>query len=1784
MIAGGLSIMFNKGSSPKSNKACLEGACLLGRHEEKNSVTLHSVFTEGEYLISIFYKLEREDKELLDAIGGIDYTMHINLSPLMQKEDRFNCDAGRLPPDLNIIMDSDGFLRYNDRVFADFSEAKQITSVELTRKSVIRVTSIEPAGINADLLLKKSGNIVCETNVVGGVEGLLKEINPGNYTLEVSFINSFIEDTRHKFCETIILEIGISPVAAVADFVDYYKLAACENSRQGLADRFKGFKAVLKTAEVQIEPTSVYYTMPIRDLAVGEEEIFRGEFEIPGLVYSHFEIFSDFVLGDLFIRLEKSTGAGFEVFRGTSNALEIGQHGRKSFNGVLKEGRYFFVIKTGPTARLASDNELGRYYNTDKEYLVVPHCVPFQLRISLVPSTEEKIDKWECKGKDIKYLPSTLNTIDRLGIQNTPSSFLPSSVLHLPSVLGPNSHISVFDSLSFFIERESLIKVIIETEETPMLINLKIGDRIITSDGDQNTRTPYIYSVSALLSQHTSYKLEMFFYKINEKCNTYSILLEIIPASRLKSTEKCFENYPNESFIAERLLGTADLFEMIGEDGYSSIKSEPKFYYKQGSVPYKISIPLVVTMESVLITGHLLQNFIKSGLIIQIENERVPIEWGRYKSPYRYELDPIPLTTGTYELIIKEITDPIIYNCAEYTGTVLMEDVGYWEDVTSMIKKTETCNYPDRPESLNLIGELESNTVHLHQTLPVDSIFKQTLLMFNIDVQSVVGVYIMPMKDIDFSVNINMFDLDNPIVTGTVKITAILDPGRYLLQIKYDSELGLPSDRLCPRFEIDLSILPVSDYKQLSSQYTCEASQIFPETLAESLISRYLVYGPIDKELSINALRNSELDIFVSFETILAGYVRLELYDSGHKLLEESIGNVDWTMLKAAVPSGSYLLRIVSDGSLDSNCWPLAVSYTHRDSEPCPGAILPPSLLEKESVPYGGPQELDGSISFHGTFKIPQENPKEVLKIYAHKPCLVRVSTSVSGQFRIESSVYRESFFNIPLAYSKNKSKYSSFIFELPEQDSPYFIVFSHIIETPELCMTYDLKIAILPRDSLQSLLECKINSHESLLPPLYMDLSESNTFGGDQYAIVDKWMIGKDLPPGIVSHGKKNTMFVYETTLKVVKNGLVSLETNYDYLTNDIIIEVYKGKKLIGSSIWEVVSDDELGDIENFSSVIEDLELHPGTYTVKLQQGISSNHLIQRYPHTSICFPFSFFLEFIESSDTPKNQLLLANPSHKTHHNILQPLSISLKFQHPLDITSFVVYLKSSELKVYPQKVAQNQSFLSKVSLNFKSSLLLPGRCYELVIESEFLTQGPVKHEYCTWDCICNPKSHAQCIESKCLCPSPYAGNECFNCNEGYILENNYCSVVADNDPQILSARFSQDHITKSSPNIKLFIVLSSAPYSSQGERISNENFDILLNAFTLVSNSTKTKPVTAAALVEDLTKWVLKYNIQNGLTGKVYKLNVEPKLVYSSTGKEFRKDLEDLTFSFESDNAKIVCSGHGIKKSLRCACETGYSGDDCSICDQGYIMSQDKTCETLTKPYEIDADAFIKRIYPSELMSMIQKEKISLELELSKEAYTNKGYIIYYLINYQYIQNAFFIKSQESETMIFPSSIQSTDEKGLNWSINFSTDSLEPGFSYKFHIKPEYLYTSQGKFFDTSKTPFTNYQVIKDLRCKFGKQVRNECVCDLAYKGKYCDECKDGYYTSLQGECIKMLSVLRIENQDITLEFTLAYYMIYAVIIGIVFFIIKNLRKTERPQRNEIAESELEEIDLFK
>ena len=130
----------------------------------------------------------------------------------------------------------------------------------------------------------------------------------------------------------------------------------------------------------------------------------------------------------------------------------------------------------------------------------------------------------------------------------------------------------------------------------------------------------------------------------------------------------------------------------------------------------------------------------------------------------------------------------------------------------------------------------------------------------------------------------------------------------------------------------------------------------------------------------------------------------------------------------------------------------------------------------------------------------------------------------------------------------------------------------------------------------------------------------------------------------------------------------------------------------------------EDQSSIENFSTFIENVKLPPGVYKILLKQSVSANHLVQMYSDLSICFPFSFYIEYTELQSSKINPLTSVNPSELTSYNSLQSLVLILTFLHPItgSVDSRNFYLNSEEIdeKVHPIYALRQESLQKDIRI----------------------------------------------------------------------------------------------------------------------------------------------------------------------------------------------------------------------------------------------------------------------------------------------------------------------------------------------------------------------------------------------------------------------------------------------------------------------------------------------------
>ena len=1431
---GGVLLLLDKQESaaPTSLQCVYSGACTISHRTEKNSVILSTQLTPGNYTLwALYLGLSDIEKTTLKQYQGgyLPFSVFFRLSPLPEREDRFNCEAGRLPVSMNApgLMDKQGFLSYHDEVYADLYATKQQSHLTLAQASILRLVTIEPSGVGIDIqIIGPKGDTVALSATVGGTEGILVELEAGGYTVQFVFEQTMVKDPRHLFCETFRVELDVMPQKAASAYINLHDLDSCQDDSSALAAILDKQFAQLKDSKGSflLNPVpGTSYRLPLKSIAKGDEVLFSYDFSLSVSSYIYFEVLSHPVLADLTLVLQRKldTEEAEDVFGDMQDTLSLDRFSRRTFHGQVNSGSYVLILKTGPGAKNKGKSKIQI---SDSNFKTLSKCVVFQVKAEVLPMSENKFKQWSCGGVGFSLAPNTLNTVDKLGLKGENQAVFPETSLFLQDILAPDNHKSKEpEGFNIFVDKESIFRVNFASEYGGMIAVLKTGTKEIARVGSKNQNSGILF-LTATLQQHQSYSLSMYFYpsEATGGCPVYDMNLEIRAIEGIESVrsqQTCKEVIPaSGNLVRYRTIDSlSPQFDMSSGE-YSSSLHDSDFRYYHGSEVVRFSVPFDIQAQAAVVTAHLQFSFVETGLRFFIEDDEdgATVENGMFESSHRMEAHAVVLPKGKYNFVIEETGSGPSGLCNEFSAAVLVEDEDQWGSYDDLIKKTNGCGFPAMPKSLNLIGELEEGELHWHRELPLDADNMGHRMTFTLQEPSIVHLVSEKVPDITFFAR--FFKADQKPYTllfsrDAVKgVHARIEPGSYILELVYSSDSDVPHPSECATHWIDFQIVPESLYNQLAESNSCDQSSTLPGALnmKKPGEGKYLVYTgePYSAKTKVDLSKDAEVLFELTYEGALTGPMRLSLYDNQGSLVQTSVGVQDYSTLSAALPAATYLLQIDSTmqgKELPPVCSKITLFYSAEETTLpetlCEGTTLPEKLYSEETKPFGGPQAKDGSLTFYGVFKVPEGRSVESTMLRIGEPSIVRILHIVNSPgATIESTLYQDAKLTLPLGYSKTAGRAGSFILELPARHEPYVFSLTFLKQRKsDVCLSFELAIEIELKESVMSKLKCQSEGNDkSLLPELQVNLSGKETKGGLNYAIKGDWLIGnpRDFPRGITSKGTKNGTFVYEMQVDIRTPGRFSAYVEFDFLTNDLYLQLLKGQKAVGKSTWQIQGEN-LHDGLELASSIEDVQVEAGKYTLVLRQAVAANHLTQMFSEVDLCFPFSFAVEFAGETDldTPENEtnvnkLVSVIPSDKRNFNPSQGLSITITWEEPVHKGKNGSYVKAfylendKKVKIHPSSVRQEKSKPQKLELTFKQGLLAAGSCYSLKMtgldfdlaeddpQPEFDFAGA--HEYCTGVCSCNPKSKAKCNDSmECVCPSPYAGITCDECVSGYSFDS---------------------------------------------------------------------------------------------------------------------------------------------------------------------------------------------------------------------------------------------------------------------------------------------------------------------------------------------------------------------------------------------------------------------------
>mmetsp|Transcript_32826 Transcript_32826/g.57348 ORF Transcript_32826/g.57348 Transcript_32826/m.57348 type:complete len:1537 (+) Transcript_32826:1757-6367(+) len=1507
---------------------------------------------------------------------------------------------------------------------------------------------------------------------------------------------------------------------------------------------------------------------------------------------------------------------------------------------------------SGPAAKDLTFTRNSWETNESKiNYDVVPKCAAFQLYAHLFSLSDKDYNEWNCKGVDFSILPETFNTIDRLGLSGQEAALSPEISITQAKLLAPDSSLKDSrDSVTFYVDFDYYLRLSLQPRSASgMKAIIKKGTTVVAKGGGQRAKGADV-NIGVELKQHQSYTLEVYHYPEDSKqCSTYMLTLEMRLKSAINKTKVCSYVPPGGDIIHEREANSPTyMFEYTNADGVSTQALDPVYSYPTAAKPFSTSVPFAVTSERAVVSGYLQSSFVESGLILEILDSEGVVVKGNYENAHRYELSSVELVSGDYTAVIREATNATSTGlCVSYSAFLLKEDAQMWDSYDSLLRKTKSCKLIDQIYSLNTIGQLEEGKVHWKKEIPMNVVVGVNFYEFQVTEESFIRLQIEEYNDVTFSVTLlnseNEYDtvLEKTLTTAADVFDGIIPPGTYFLEVMFDSETQMPSYKQCPTIELSMTILPRQMYDFYANSLTCKNSDDLPSSLSGSYSGSYKLNSAdaVSKQVNIEVTVESEISFAVSYNEFISGAITLNLLDEGGQLIAKGYSVENFCEIREIVPEGSYKVLIETPASqLPGVCFSLNLDYSSSTSDPrleCLGATLPANLWSKETSAFGGPQAKDGQISFYGRFKA-TGSTTDLIAFKINENSLVRALFD-SEVLSMSLSVYDSKYSDKALAYTRKNSDSGSFIIELKPQSSSYILAITYNLQGIKTgCPLFDLKLAIEPIDSAQAILECKAPEQRDYLPLTSIDFSGNQLIKGSFY-IFDKWILKgeEELPGGVKSKGKENEPFVFETKVHFNYPGVVSSYAMFDFLTNDISLLLRKEGSVISVSEWGMWAQDSESDILNFSQGFEDVEVEEGDYTLTLKQSVASNHLVQMFDDVDICFPFDFAFEYEADEDSiTHNRLLLVEPESLNNFNPINKLSIVLKFEQALKFSTkslqSLAYLRSSlGTKLTATKAKIDTRHKQHAILEFAEKTLSEGTCYELIFDFSsvplgddalpLLTDGQA-HVFCTAKCKCNPKASATCDNNlQCVCPFPYTGPVCYDCEEGFQPEKNRCVPYKTEEDTTFS---SVTEITpqgtplyvKKNDEVTVTVTLSGKPHTKKGEYITRKrNVEAIKSTFLLERVGQKSperySPYKAATDGEFL-KWSFTYKLSDLQEATLYKFVMFPGSLYDAKGRPFKMAIETPSFMIEeTDTAGTDCSEHGTWAKTACDCEDGYAGDHCERCEEGWLKDSKGECKFTELDFSFNQPR-ITSVSPSKAKYQIAKgDPILVVVKLSTPPFTSKKFPINNVANNKHFKEAFYLHrtGKQSDIKVNPKSVVSSKDN-LTWNVNFESTDLIEGVYYRLAFNSDSLFDKDGKAFvseielpsfgvpaekKAESSPDTKVpepkqpdnpkpqETPKPQQCPNGILYKGECVCDIGYTGPSCKECEVGFEVDERGRCMKAQKLNpQILASDLEGQGSLTTTLVNTVLISCFCFFVIYLINKYRQGRN-AKNSSLENID---
>lgn len=1378
LVGGSLGVMLDlNGTSVETALDCASiwnptgdlPSCQLGVRGRLNEVVLRWVLESDVVHTLWLYDIYGESDRTLSSC--VPFTFSLNIEPIKPPENILSCDAPFIPTTLNTpdLLGDRGYLHFKEDVFVDLANVNHDIAFTLKEKSVFRVFT-EEHRVDIDLRLKNSSNTVLASSLqFNRRETIFTELDAGNYTLNLRYFGSY----SVIFCETFTLDIAIAPIRYVPS-----SLCSGDANVKEKPD-LSGWNSGANSFTVPL----TRYRKTV-DLHLPRQTIFTQEFSTTQYSQLRLVVGRDFLLGDLEVSIKKLNQSGQTI---------LGEHRRNviMLNTELLAGSYVLTLTTS-----------GLQGNA-QPLPNIPTCVAYTVQLN-----------WKIVDVSDSNCWDDLSIVEAL----TTAFYIRPTEFHLTGqyLIPPRgSGVLVSQSIPITVDSRSQMRLYSEPHEIDIDFHILQGVHTLASaTSGANEEEEFVI----ILDPGVTYTLLIQYFNMDMdpyRCSLYDVEVALSP---VPVPPRCTTaNLPADNFIPSPPSPPSgkDMFMVTGSYNF---RGEDQAFSKKWTFTISESYYVRAT-----VTYDFLWSNINARILLPAVGDEKETEFALGELAYnRNELPLTQLPPGTYLLEIYEplgtTGSSVTTRCVPFSLSLAFAPTRGDASVAQSNVAYSGC--PDYPlpttlSTLSGISVFSNQTAHFQRRALANVKAKSEYVDFTLSVPSVFRIFVAhnDLLDIDVILYPGTAETHGAAILSRVgygeeSILKKLAPGNYTVKFLYFgmNHMPLPNPLDCQTFQLEIGITPIQRLESIPALTANPCQESLPPTYVQAALPfsqtfRFRHRNGFNHTMNFTTTQVSPFSVGLRYEFVSSG-MSLELQgkvpindgSTVNKAYHGQIG-VNHAFLNEVILPGNYTLIIRDPTVWDSSdittfsCAPFELSYflqtTGAPVDYCDETESLPSdlfTLEGGSSGYGGPQKNDGSIKIFGDkFIMPrQPGAHNFIQFKVPQDSFFRIYSVAAPKNDIDFYIYRDvnRTFNSLTNYSNAFDEKESSLFLLKKQSAPYLLDVSYFsIDTSKPCNYFVFMLEMKPVAKVYGELACPAMLPLSLSKSL--TLSSENQLDSDGIYVFTKSQ---------VEHSMVNKKFRYRITLHVEDTTLFFVDIAFDFLANDFHLSLSDNQEQLLQR-GQMRAGEPGEDFTMHNSLVAPLA--PGVYFLDINEDLMKTDL---HLNGSSCHKYGFSVSSF-SERTPR--VLLVTPESETMHNPGEDLVIHVTFSDPvtyppadqlpvLTATNHWIYLKTETAdrppavaRITPNTLAYSRDNTVLI-LRWYASGLAMGKTYELQFDlSNFTTTGGLHfanavqkgHLYQVLSDTCNGHGHvnASSGETICICDSPYTGDDCLSCIEGY-------------------------------------------------------------------------------------------------------------------------------------------------------------------------------------------------------------------------------------------------------------------------------------------------------------------------------------------------------------------------------------------------------------------------------